>query len=269
MKKQFILTILLFALATGCTTIEPVDINISAAPDKDEKNASALEQRMRDAGYYFLMLNYKTIDETTTYHRLRRLGIRISQYTERPNIKYNYVIIDSKYPTAFSYPGGLIVFTNAMLDELQTDENIQAVIAHEIAHVTHKHGLKLYEKQMGRSGLQKILGNQLTELVSGMGHHKAAELQADQTATRYLYRSGLDPHSYVAMMEKLKDIEQLYERILKEDEENKPSRQERQLNKLLRLQYPELNTRIVNARNHITTLNETETIQYNPADFNF
>jgi len=255
-------------LLSGCAGAAPVSIDIASKPDLDEKNSSYVEQKLGDVGYYYLTLNYKFIEDAALYHRLNRLAARITKYSDRPNIQYRYLIIDSQYHNAFSLPDGYIVFTKAMIDALETDEKIQNVLAHEIAHITHKHGLAMYNQKFGKRGLSNILGYQVVSLSRYIGYNKAIELQADQTALRYLYRAGLNPESYLQTLETLPKFEkedQKYYELQKELKEDKPVHNK--LIELLKRSYPEDENRIVNCRNYLQTVISEEKIQYVPEDF--
>lgn len=255
-------------LLIGCAGVAPVSIDIASKPDLDEKNSTYIEQRLGEVGYYYLTLNYKFIEDAALYHRLNRLAARITKYSDRPNVQYRYLIIDSQYHNAFSLPDGYIVFTKAMIDSLETDEKIQNVLAHEIAHITHKHGLEMYNQKFGKRGLSNILGYQVVSLSRYIGYNKAIELQADQTALRYLYRAGLNPESYVRTLEMLPEFEkedQRYYELQKESKGDKPLNNK--LIELLKRSYPEDENRIVNCRHYLPTVIDEEEIRYVPEDF--
>jgi len=62
----------------------------------------------------------------------------------RKEIKYTFIILDSKAINAFSHPGGYVYVTSGLLDWISEDENyaLQFALAHEIYHVDRQHALK-------------------------------------------------------------------------------------------------------------------------------
>lgn len=251
---------------TGCQSV-PIAYDIALEAETDEKYSSKVEEKLGNAGYYFVMLNYKVVDDMKLYHRLIKLGARITRYCDRPNLKYKYIIIDSKYRNAISLPDGYIIFTKSFLEALNTDENIQAVIAHEVAHISHKHSVILYEKKKGRNFLRNIFGEDVWSIAVNMGYHQAFEFQADQTACRYLYRSGIDPEILIDVLKLTKRIQEEDKKEFEKSLKDKEAKKMRKLNKKLIMTHPDIGNRIVNYRNYISTVKETEKIKYNPEDF--
>ncbi|MFH1640821.1 MAG: M48 family metalloprotease, partial [Candidatus Omnitrophota bacterium] len=149
---------LVIVIISGCA-MAPVDISISSKPSEDGKNASNLESSLGQAGYYYMLLNFKMVDDPKMQNRINRIGARLTYYTERPNIKYGYFIIDTKYRNAFSFPDGYIFISNSLVDTLKDDEQIAAVLTHEIAHVTHKHMLQRLERFKNRNLIESVLGS--------------------------------------------------------------------------------------------------------------
>ena len=272
MKESYLRKVSLFyglslLFLFGCATA-PVRVEIPNAPVTDEKKASILEENLGSAGYYFMVLNFKLVDDVKTVNRLNRIGARLAHYTERPNIVYKYFIIDSKYRNAFSMPDGYIFFTNSLIKTLGDDEKIAAVMAHEIAHITHKHALQSYERLKGYNPLRSILGEDVFTVATELGYNQAYELQADQTSLRYLYRAGYDPQSAFNVLGDLKKIEEEDEKMFKEDQAQKDKKAEKIERKFLDT-HPYSENRIVNVRNYLEQVYKEEKVLYKPEDFNF
>lgn len=264
MKKIYIFLFLL-ALLNGCASA-PVNVAIDKLPESDEKYASHEEKELGNIGYYFFVLNFKLVDDVPTLNRIKRLGARLTHYTERTNLEYKYFIIDSKYRNAFSLPDGYIFITNSMIETVQSDDKLAAILAHEIAHITHKHAYLSYKRLKGAGPLRSILGKDVLKAAREVGYNQAYELQADQTSLRYLYRAGLEPKIALEMLEQFKIIE-------KEDEEAFEKDQKEQKKKIKKeemlLTHPPTENRIANMRNYLAEVYKTEKVQYNSKDFNF
>ena len=257
--------ITIFFILSGCSTA-PLKVDIASQPKADEMNSSAFEERVGQSGYYFMMLNFKFDDDPKLQNKLNRICARVSHYTERPNIRYKIFILDTKYRNAFSFPDGYIFITNSMVSTLDSDDKIAAIFAHEIAHITHKHLLNTYERKKGNSILKVILGKDVFDMAAELGYSRSNEFQADQTALRYLYRSGYNPELMVTALEDIKRIEKEDDIEAEKDKENKNNK-DKWLNAFLTHPYTE--NRIVNIKNYMQEVYVSEKVQYKAEDFNF
>ena len=251
-------------LTAGCSTL-PARIDVGALPKADEKNSSYDEEKIGLTGFYYIQGAFKIVDDPVTVNRLSRLGVRIAHYTERPHIHYKFYILDSKYRNAFSFPDGYIFFTNSYINTLKTDEHLAAVMAHEIAHVTHKHALTEYQRRKNYNPLADILGINIFLVALDTAHDQACELQADQTGLHYLYRAGFNQQAMLDVMTALKLIEKEDGVMYKEDKKGKFRLPEMGLFKT----HPATDRRLEALKESTAGIPNTEKVLYNPKDFNF
>lgn len=262
--------IVLLLFISSCAPVNTIKIDIAAKPDLDLKESSYVEKKLGESGYYYLLLNYKLVDDPSLLNRLRRLGTRLSLYAERPEVEFKYVVIDSKYNRAFSMPDGYIVFSNAMINSLKTDENIQSVISHELAHISHRHGVYFYKEKYGAANVQNVSGERVISLSAQLGYQRAFELQADLMGMRYLQRSGLDPEQYVKTLELLDALQAKDDEELKKDVESGfANKNALKKDPVLELTYPDVANRIVHCRQKLQEVKDTEKVLYKPEDFQF
>ncbi|HEY3330774.1 MAG TPA: M48 family metalloprotease [Capsulimonadaceae bacterium] len=140
---------------------------------------------------------------------------------------YRIKVIDKKDVNAFSLPGGPVYIYKGLLDNLKTDDEIAAVLAHEVAHASHHHVPQLIHEQ-NKMGTQMALGvlvallakvpaDQLGNLAAGaqyaqmaiLNNHysEAAEQDADHTGMVYMVKAGYNPLGMLSLLQRLKDIE--------------------------------------------------------------
>ena len=62
-----------------------------------------------------------------------------------PVTGYFFMLLDSPDANAFSAPGGFVLITRGLLSALESEEELAAVLAHEIAHVQLRHGVDQIE----------------------------------------------------------------------------------------------------------------------------
>ena len=127
---------------------------------------------------------------------------------------------------AFACPGGIIFITRGMLNLVQNEDELAAVLAHEIGHVTQKHGLKAISKArwtqvvttLGMEAAREYTGAQLDSLVNLFegtiddvfqtlvvrGYGRGDEYEADKLGIACLEASGYDPIEFQNLLEILK-----------------------------------------------------------------
>jgi Zn-dependent protease with chaperone function len=75
---------------------------------------------------------------------------------------YRLVFDGAQYANAFAYPGGTVIVTDGLLAKCSDDE-VAAILAHEIGHIVHRHGLR---QSFRSSGLTLVLGTLASEMGS-------------------------------------------------------------------------------------------------------
>ncbi|GHV37817.1 peptidase M48 [Synergistales bacterium] len=144
--------------------------------------------------------------------RLAMITDALKPHMTRP-IPYETRIIRSDIPNAFCLPGGFVFFTTKMLDLLHSDDEIAAVMAHEMVHVDQKHGMKMSAKSskitlaalavMLASGgaMAPIVLAQVAQVAITSGYTIEFEKEADSMGLDVLIASGYSPSAMVTVME--------------------------------------------------------------------
>ena len=78
--------------------------------------------------------------EVTKYVTL--VGAVLAQASTRPNLSWQFVVLDTEGVNAFATPGGFIHITKGLLGLMKNEAELAGVLAHEIIHVTEKHTVK-------------------------------------------------------------------------------------------------------------------------------
>ena len=114
---------------------------------------------------------------------------------------------------AFALPGGTIVMTDGLVKLAQNDDEIAAVLAHEVGHVRHRHGVRLAFQSLGVGVLVATLFGDAASLstiivaVPGVlvhtGYSRAFEEEADRYAFVRLKELGLSPRHFAEMLRRL------------------------------------------------------------------
>jgi len=174
-----------------------------------------------------LVTQYPPFENRAANLYINTLGQALAQVSDLPETfnGYHFLILDSNEINAFAAPGGLIFVTRGMLQLCRNEDAVAAVLAHEIAHVSHRHGLQAIKKSrittalstLAVEGAKNLGGQELAELTRtfensitditatlvNSGYSLAFEKQADNAAVTILQRIGYDPNGLVDMLKQM------------------------------------------------------------------
>jgi predicted Zn-dependent protease len=121
--------------------------------------------------------------------------------------RFTLLLTESKEINAMALPGGFIVLHRGLLERARSAEEVQGVLAHEMAHVTKRHsvlqlaqnlglGLALQQLQGNESGLREMLLSDSAKLV-GLRFSRDHERAADDLAWEWLQKAQINPQGMV------------------------------------------------------------------------
>lgn len=164
---------------------------------------------------------YPLADDETRLAYVERVGhglVETNDGVRRPFLDYRFGILDTAEVNAFACPGGLILITRGLLDSTHGEDELAAVLAHEIAHVTLRHGVAAIRQAnlteaftyLGSGAAQAtmdpkdlaklngLFGDSVGDIVRTLvtsGYSREAELAADAMARQFLAGTGYDPQA--------------------------------------------------------------------------
>jgi predicted Zn-dependent protease len=146
---------------------------------------------------------------------VRRIGMEMAKASERPQLPWEFHVIDDEQVNAFAAPGGFIFITRGILSHMNSEAELASVLGHEIGHVTARHTAQQVSKaQLAQLGLgvgmifSSTLRNAGGALSAGMQllflkFGRDAESQADDLGFRYMVADGYDPNGAAEMFRTL------------------------------------------------------------------
>ncbi len=152
--------------------------------------------------------------ELTAY--VQNIGKRLAAVSDRPDLPYEFVVINDSVPNAWAMPGGKIAFNRGLLYELNSEAELAAVMGHEIVHAAARHGAKSMERGIFLQGAMIAVGigaqnsdyanlivggSQLGAQLISSKYGRDAESESDFYGMQYMKKAGYDPAAAVTLQE--------------------------------------------------------------------
>ncbi len=168
---------------------------------------------------------YPLVQDPALTKYLNEVGLVVAYSSERPETYggYHFAVVSSADANAFACPGGFIFVTTALLKEVGSEDQLAAILGHEIAHVAHRDGINSIKKSKwtdlgfyaageaaGRFSPAEVkdLANVFTGVISDVGkkviesgYSQGDERNADSAGVRYASAAGYDPNGVVAFLQ--------------------------------------------------------------------
>ena len=162
---------------------------------------------------------------------VQSIGESLAANSHRPNLVYRFTVLDSPDINAFALPGGYIYINRGLMAYLSSEEELAAVLGHEIGHVTARHSVRQYSQSQLMGVLSTAIeinsgrtaGN-LANLASGAllsGYGRDMELEADDLGAQYIFQEGYSAQGMYEVLSVLKDQE-IYSKKIAEQRGQEP-----------------------------------------------
>src|SRR5262245_26031643 len=153
--------------------------------------------------------------------RVRGIAARLIPQTgvfrkDAPGWAWEVNVISSPEVNAWCMPGGKIAFYTGILDKLKlTDDEVAAIMGHEIAHALREHGRERASQQLAQNtgiGLgAAVLGiggvadmaSLAADVTLSLPNSRGQETEADRIGVELAARAGYDPRAAVALWQKM------------------------------------------------------------------
>lgn len=216
MKISLRLLFILLLVAIGACATTPITGSKSFLLTSEEQENSLGEQAYRD-----ILSKERRVDNDLS-RRVDRIGQRLAKVAGRPDYKWEFATIDNPAPNAFCLPGGKIAFHTGMATVAESDDEIAAIIGHEIGHALARHGGQRMTAQMGQqallgivavAGLAQASKQNRTMVLSLLGigstvglilpFSRSNETEADEIGLHLMKKAGFNPAAAVTVWEKM------------------------------------------------------------------
>jgi len=159
-----------------------------------------------------VLARYKLWDNQRLTSYLNLLCAALVINTPNPSLYngYHAAIIDSDEINAFATPGGHILLTRGLVSSAKSEEALAGVIAHEIAHIQLRHGLRAIKTNRDMEDWFAQFNSSGSETIASAinnGFSQVQEFDADIAAISYLTAAGYSPQGLIEMLEELHKIQ--------------------------------------------------------------
>jgi beta-barrel assembly-enhancing protease len=211
----------------------PVQQQDTVAPKNSKEDVDAIGNRNVGKGVNFYSLekeialgkglaqeverSSKLIDDPVITEYVNRVGQNLVRNSDA-RVPFTIKVIDSDEVNAFALPGGFFYVNSGLILRAQEESELAGVMAHEISHVTARHGTKNATKgemmqlatiplmllgPAGWAGYGLYEGLNIAIPLTYLKFNRDAEREADFLGLEYMYKAGYDPNAYVTFFERI------------------------------------------------------------------
>lgn len=244
MALKYLLTLLIVSSlgAGGCAQVVSTVSSLPGLPEsakpaldiaqKTGEKALAASREMTDSEEYYLgrgvaariLAQYPLSQDQALQAYVNKVGQTVARKSTRPRTYkgYHFAVLESAKPTSFACPGGIILISRGMIKACKSEDQLAAVLAHEVGHVANRDGISSINQARwtevattAGTEVAKQYGGSLGQLVAQFegaiddvfktvivnGYSRAAEENADRAGVEMLGRAGYNPAAMVVILQ--------------------------------------------------------------------
>jgi len=224
--QSFVTVLVSTCLLVACTStsrpgvvgVERSQFMMISAAQIERISASSFEQQAKAAQKKNVL-----ITSGPQYERLKTIANRLIPQTavfrdDTHSWNWGLQLIDSPLVNATCAPGGRITFYSGIINKLNlTDDEIAAIMGHEIAHAVREHGRERVSQAMAQNVIANVAlaaagagsaqsidaANQIMQYVLVLPNSRQNEKEADAIGLEIAARGGYDPRAAITLWEKM------------------------------------------------------------------
>lgn len=180
---------------------------------KELKISEKDERAMGEAVSDRVRLEFGVLQDKEVTKYVTLVGTVMSQASSRPDLAWEFIVLDTDGVNAFASPGGIVHITRGALGLIKSEAELAGVLAHEISHVTKKHTVNAIQKNKGfkmasdaapgSGAYVGALANAAYDNIVEKGFDRGDEEDADQEGVRLANKVGYNPAGLGSFLEKL------------------------------------------------------------------
>jgi beta-barrel assembly-enhancing protease len=221
-------------IASTVSSIPGVSESVKPAADIAQKVGSKAidaSKEISDSEEYYLgrgvaarvLAQYPLSKDLALNTYVNEVGQTVARKSTRPRTYkgYHFAVLDSSTPNSFACPGGIIFITKGMIKTCCNEDQLAAVLAHEVGHIANRDGISSISQARwtevattAGTEVAKQYGGSLGQLVAQFegsiddvfktvivnGYSRAAEENADRAGVEMMKRAGYNPAAMTAIL---------------------------------------------------------------------
>jgi predicted Zn-dependent protease len=195
---------ILFTLIVGTLLLKACSVNPVTGKKQVVLMSEEQEIAMGKEADPQIIAEYGLYADSNLQRFLRQKGLEMAKISHRPNLNWQFRVVDSDVINAFAVPGGYVYFTRGILAHFNNEAQFAGVLGHEIGHVTARHSVAQQTKGMATQlGVMAAMvlspdlaqfGNELSQgaQLLMLSYGRADETQSDELGVEYSSKIGYD-----------------------------------------------------------------------------
>ncbi len=166
--------------------------------------------------------DYGALQDPELNRYVNDLELSLARHTHRPQVPYSARVVNANYINAYTFPGGSMACTRGIMLDMDSEDELAALLGHETGHVNARHSAKQAGRGMvAQAGAMAVnvavamsdyrgaapLANIATQVGASAllaGYSRNDERQADALGMEYMTRAGYNPDGMVNLMDMLR-----------------------------------------------------------------
>jgi len=184
----------------------------------------AEQEEAKQGKKYFdkILKKVKLSNDTKTLTRLKKVGLKLAKASKK-DYDWEFALVEDKRINAFCLPGGKVVFYTGIFKAIDNDEQIAAVMSHEVAHVLLRHGgmkgkahaILSVPKRVGKELFGQFIPKDYHDIIEKtydtgkditlmMPYGRHQESEADRDGVRLMKKAGYNPREAIKFWQNMK-----------------------------------------------------------------
>lgn len=199
----------------GRTVRKATDAKDKVDKVRDLVISEADERRIGEQVSDKVRLEFGVFQDKAVTKYVTLVGMALAKASPRPDLKWEFIVLDTDGVNAFASPGGLVHITRGALGLIRSEAELAGVLAHEVAHITKKHTVhairnnKTFELTAdmapGSGALLEGLANAAYDNIVEKGFDRGDEEDADAVGMRAANALSYHPFGLGTFLTKLAD----------------------------------------------------------------
>ncbi len=199
----------------GRTVRKASEAKDKATKLKDLAISEADERKIGERVSDLVRVEFGVFQDKAVAQYVTLVGMALAKASPRPDLNWEFIVLDTDGVNAFASPGGLVHITRGALGFIKSEAELAGVLGHEIAHITRKHTVNAIKKNKtvelstdmapGSNALFEGLANMAYDNIVEKGFDRGDEEDADEVGLRLANSVPYNPSGLGTFLTKLAD----------------------------------------------------------------